>query len=323
MHNYAWLGKKITVLGEKGYLIPLKVMGNDQEVVDSARVSYYGVEGYEEKQKKSREYLIRHCLRHGHTSPFEQCRIQFAASVPLDIEAQWYKHRTSKFVSKNQLSARYAAFEPSYYTPDISRMVKNDILNKQCGGEPFSDEEQNALHVDMEKYLKQASDNYQEMLNRGLSREVARCLMPSAYFTIKVVSMDVSNLMHFIRLRDSPHAQPEIQVYAAALADILKKWMPVTFKAYEDFTKNSVTFSGPEVQALKRKLKRFHGLDSEDTLTHTTDEFLSSKSEKREFGEKLTKIMNKQSIYKEMVLKQSKDNIKKSFQIFDTLGKGK
>jgi thymidylate synthase (FAD) len=66
--------------------------------------------------------------------------------------------------------------------------------------------------------------------------------------------MDAHNLMHFMKLRLGAGAQHEIKVYARAIADIFKLWLPETYKAFEEYKLNAVTFSATEVKWIKAKL---------------------------------------------------------------------
>ena len=57
--------------------------------------------------------------------------------------------------------------------------------------------------------------------------------------------------MHFLRLRADSHAQYEIQVYAEKMIDILKKWVPLTYEAFEDYRNNSYQLSKEALKILK------------------------------------------------------------------------
>lgn len=46
-------------------------------------------------------------------------------------------------------------------------------------------------------------------------------------------TVDLHNLLHFLRLRDHDHAQHEIKVYAQAMKELIRPIVPVAIEAFE------------------------------------------------------------------------------------------
>ena len=69
----------------------------------------------------------------------------------------------------------------------------------------------------------------------GLARELARMNLTLNSYTQWYWKTDLLNLMNFLFLRADKHAQYEIRVYAEAMLDTLKKWVPITFEAFMDY----------------------------------------------------------------------------------------
>jgi thymidylate synthase (FAD) len=65
---------------------------------------------------------------------------------------------------------------------------------------------------------------------------------------------DLHNLLNFLSLRADAHAQHEIRVYAEAMLESLRAWVPLTCAAFEDFRLGAVTFSAAMLAVLKRML---------------------------------------------------------------------
>ncbi|MFQ5566513.1 MAG: FAD-dependent thymidylate synthase, partial [Paracoccaceae bacterium] len=102
-------------------------------------------------------------------------------------------------------------------------------------------------------------DHYEEMLAEGedrpgLARELARMNLPMNVYTQWYWKIDLHNLMHFLRLRADAHAQYEIRVYAEAICELMKVWVPATWQAFEDYRLNAAQFSGPAMACLRRML---------------------------------------------------------------------
>ena len=79
--------------------------------------------------------------------------------------------------------------------------------------------------------------------------------LPVNYYTQWYWKIDLHNLMHFLSLRADSHAQYEIRVYADAMIDILQKWVPLTYKAFQDYRKNGISLSGKGIEVVRRMLQ--------------------------------------------------------------------
>lgn len=82
--------KKFPVLDD-GFVCLVDVMGDDQAVVQAARVSY----GEGTRKVSDDRGLIRYLMRHRHTTPLEMAEIKFLVRVPMDCWRQWIRHRTA------------------------------------------------------------------------------------------------------------------------------------------------------------------------------------------------------------------------------------
>ena len=121
--------QKFPVLDD-GFVCLVDVMGDDQAVVQAARVSY----GEGTRKVSDDRGLIRYLLRHRHTTPFEMVEIKFLVRVPMDCWRQWIRHRTANV---NEYSTRYSlAIDATQTTaPDAWRLQAEQ--NRQGSGRPF------------------------------------------------------------------------------------------------------------------------------------------------------------------------------------------
>ena len=79
--------------------------------------------------------------------------------------------------------------------------------------------------------------------------------LPANIYTQWYWKIDLHNLFHFLRLRADPHAQYEIRVYAEEICKLVQDWVPLAYKAFEDYRMGGVSLSGKAVAVLKRRLK--------------------------------------------------------------------
>ena len=225
---------------DHGFIRVIDYMGNDNSIVQAARVSY----GKGTKKVNTDSGLIKYLMRHWHSTPFEMCEIKYHVKLPIFIARQWIRHRTANV---NEYSARYSILDKEFYLPDHKNLAAQSTSNRQGRGNVIEG-------TDAEKVLKLLKDdaertynNYEEMLNQrydgstidenkiGLARELARMNLTLNTYTQWYWKTDLLNLMNFLRLRADHHAQYEIRAYADAMLDTLKRWVPITFDAFIDY----------------------------------------------------------------------------------------
>jgi len=230
------LGKPFKVLDD-GLIRVVDYMGDDAAIVQAARVSY----GAGTKKSSDDRGLIRYLLRHRHTTPFEMCSLKLHVRVPMDAWRQWIRHRTA---STNETSTRYSiAIEGTQKTsPDQWRIQAKD--NKQ-GSSGWLDGDAGADLTRKEaEFHDTARALYDERLEMGIAREQARKDLPLCTYTEAYWKMDLHNLLHFLSLRMDPHAQLEIREYANIIGrEIVARWVPKTWEAFEDYRMGAVVFS--------------------------------------------------------------------------------
>jgi thymidylate synthase (FAD) len=217
---------EIKVLND-GFVRLVDSMGDDNAIVQAARVSY----GDGTKTKREDEKLIAYLLKHRHTSPFEQVVLKFHVRVPMDCWRQWIRHRTA---SVNEYSTRYSVAIDSMQTtaPYQWRLQATD--NKQGSG-GFLDAYVGRVLSCRETDLHDlAREIYQERLKCGVAREQARKDLPLSTYTEAYWKIDLHNLFHFLGLRLDHHAQLEIRTYAIAVAALASHIVPVAWKAFVD-----------------------------------------------------------------------------------------
>ena len=103
------LGMK--TIHQLGFVKLLDVMGDDEEVENSARISY----GEGTRKVNQTRNLIRYLMRHKHTSPFEMCEVKFHLKLPIFIMRQLVRHSTANL---NEYSGRYSVMSNEFYLPE-------------------------------------------------------------------------------------------------------------------------------------------------------------------------------------------------------------
>lgn len=273
-----------------GFVRCIDYMGDDDAIVQSARVSY----GKGTKKVNEDAGLINYLMRNNHMSPFEMCEIKFHLKMPIFVMRQWIRHRTANV---NEYSARYSIMNKEFYLPDAKNLAPQSNSNHQGrDGNTLSPDESARVLELLKRDAEQCHNTYVELMNvdengnkingdyDGLARELARMNLNLNYYTECYWKIDLRNLLHFVGLRADSHAQYEIRVYAEVIMDIINKWCPLAYKAFKEYRINSLTLSNKEVKKLRSYFKSFLINDS----NKKPDEF--SKGEWNDFINKLEKI---------------------------------
>lgn len=242
------LGDPCPVL-DKGFIRVIDYMGNDDAIVQAARVSY----GLGTESKQSDEGLIRYLMRHNHTTPFEMCEIKLHVKLPIFVARQWIRHRTANV---NEYSARYSILASEFYMPETDALAPQSKSNKQGREGSYEAEDGDYIRRLMSSAFSNAAMVYDELLageddgGMNLARESARTVLPVSTYTEWYWKIDLHNFLHFLRLRADPHAQYEIREYAEQLLCLVHAWVPLTYQAFMDYQMNGITLSVLEAQAL-------------------------------------------------------------------------
>ena len=209
--------------GGQGWIGLLNHMGEEITICNSARVSFDSMKDtFDDKDEKLLKYLIKN----EHLTPLEHVQFTFSIHCPLFIRSQWMRHRMWSY---NEISRRYTDVNIEFYIPNRLREQSED--NKQGSIEDEvenNDELVKALKVVCETALS----TYNGLLANGVCREQARMVLPQNLMTTFWATVDLRNLLHFLKLRDDNHAQLEIREYAAAIKKLIAPFFPTVAKIY-------------------------------------------------------------------------------------------
>jgi thymidylate synthase (FAD) len=242
---------------DHGFVRVIDYMGDDAAIVQAARVSY----GRGTRRVSEDAGLIRYLMRHRHSTPFEMCEIKYHVKLPIFVARQWIRHRTANV---NEYSARYSILDREFYLPAPEHLAAQSAANRQGRGAVLTGDEA-ARVLDLLRHdATRSYDHYVQMLNEdaqgaprdperpGLARELARMNLTLNTYTQWYWKIDLHNLLHFLSLRADAHAQYEIRVYAEAMLETVKAWVPVAYQAFLDYRLGAVTLSRQMLAAVRR-----------------------------------------------------------------------
>jgi len=154
---------------------------------------------------------IQEWIELGHESVIEHASATFYIRASRAFTHELVRHR---LVSYSQRSQRYVKeTEPKYISPPELN------LNE-------SSETKNIF----KRAMYEAWEVYNRLLGLGVKPEIARYVLPNACETQIVMTMNFRELRHFIKLRTSERALPEMRAVAGEIRRIMKDIAPSVFK---------------------------------------------------------------------------------------------
>jgi len=238
-------GAQLVMDDEVGFIALVDRMAQDAslKVVNAARISY-------DKKKEALgdgdRKLAKFLWDHGHTSPYRHSFFTFHWKAPLFVFRQAFKYQvgstwrkyevdgesvslevfdgmfdTDKGCSWNEISGRYVKWTPEFYVPAKMR-VNPPHGNKQASVVLPEDYDHGGERARMIAECEQAFELYNQRIERGVAKEIARMLLPQNIYTQAYWTVSLQGVIHFLTQRLKADAQFEIQRYAQGIFNLLE-----------------------------------------------------------------------------------------------------
>lgn len=209
-------------------------MGNDSSIVQAARVSTIGKNDGVELGEKG---LINYLMKNRHGSPFEHNSFTFYISTPIFVFREFHRHRVGW--SYNEESGRYKELAPKFYVPASSRKLQQVGKPGHYIFEEGTPSQKILTTQALSRVAEHAYAVYEEMLDTGVAREVARMCLPLNIYSSMYATCNARSLMHFLSLRTErpdatfvSHPQYEIDMVASKMEGLFQDRMPLTWGSW-------------------------------------------------------------------------------------------
>jgi thymidylate synthase (FAD) len=207
----------VKVLGDQGWVGLIDHLGSEISIVNAARVSF----GRLREEMNDRDHvLLEYLIENRHTSPLEHVVFTFSIHCPLFVRGQWHRHRTWSY---NEISRRYTEVNMEFYTPPKLRLQAESDRQASVASEDFDD---TVLREKINQQNLNSMALFESLLADGVCREQARGVLPQNMMVTFWGTVNLGNLLHFLELRDSEHAQWEIREYAIGIKKLIKPIIP-------------------------------------------------------------------------------------------------
>ena len=211
--------------------------------------------------------LLRYCAKHGHWSVFEQASMTVEVITPLAISVQLLRHRSFTF---QQFSGRYedqtfmknhteglSAFAEMFYMPEEAR--EQDAKNRQNSLLSEDPSLTDAMWNTMSTAYTVAAQCYNDLIKRGIAKEVARFVLPQGVYTRVYVTGSCRSFIHYCNVRDDVGvAQFEHVQLARAIKQVFAGAFPAVAEAIKplpDPRDKEIIQLESEISTLQAKLR--------------------------------------------------------------------
>lgn len=179
--------------------------------------------------------LLRYLWTNKHATPFEMAGLTVEVQAPIFVFREWHRHRTQSY---NEKSARYAPLPDVNYVPTEERLLLGGgHLTKQAasaGGQELDTHGARWFIARLAEEYARQEHLYQEALERGVPKELARCVMPVGRYSAMRAQANLRNWLAFLTLRMAPNAQWELRQYANAVGEMVQAKFPRTWELFAE-----------------------------------------------------------------------------------------
>lgn len=171
------------------------------------------------------EKFIQRLIARGHESVLEHASVTLRFICDRGVTHELVRHRIASY---SQESTRYCNYSRGKFggeikVVDLATGFHYDMNNLQDV----------AKYYEWMRAMKDAEGHYMKMLELGATPQEARSVLPSSTKTEIVVTMNIREWRHFVRLRylgttGAPH--PQMREVAKMSYDILSSRYPVLFE---------------------------------------------------------------------------------------------
>jgi thymidylate synthase (FAD) len=215
----------------------VQCVGDDTGIAEAAWVSNFGGDIPRDKAERI-PGLINFLMRDRHGTPFEHNSLTFRISAPLFVFYEFHRHRVGW--SYNEESARYRELDPVFYVPRADRALRQVGSPGKYVFEPGDYKQITIARAAHKRLAQDAWNEYQDLLQAGIAREVARNVLPVSIFKTMYATCNVRSLFAFLSLRWSHPMSSvptfpldEIQMVAQGLEEFAREKFPLAFEAFD------------------------------------------------------------------------------------------
>ena len=163
----------------------------------------------------SADKFIANIIKSGHESVIEHISVTFKIICDRGVTHEIVRHRLASY---SQESTRYCNYASDKFANELTFI-------KPCF---WNESDKNFLL--WKETMAQIEKIYLEMLANGAKPQEARSILPNSLKTEIFMTANLREWRHFLKLRTSERAHPQMREVALEICKILNEKLPVIFK---------------------------------------------------------------------------------------------
>lgn len=162
----------------------------------------------------SAKKFVSGIIKSGHEAVIEHFNVTVKFTTDRGITHEIVRHRIASYA---QESTRYCNYSKDKFGEEITVIKPIDL--------PYESD----AYLSWKNACEIAENKYFEMLRNGCTAQIARSVLPTCTKTEIMVTMNMREWRHFIKLRGAKSAHPDIRILAHNLLKQFKEKIPVIF----------------------------------------------------------------------------------------------
>ncbi len=169
----------------------------------------YQSQGKISKDDTSARRFAANIIRRGHESVLEHCSFTVRFIVDRAIANEIIRHRIASFSQESTRYVNYSDEGPTFVKPNFFKTKEDEQLWRDT--------------------MASLAQTYKTMIEHGMTPQEARCVLPNSLKTELIMTANIREWRHFLKLRTAPAAHPQMRQVACQLLDMCKEKIPVLF----------------------------------------------------------------------------------------------
>lgn len=166
----------------------------------------------------SAEKFVRGIIKRGHEAVIEHGSLTVRFICDRGVSHEIVRHRLAAYC---QESTRYCSYDKNQFGSEITVI------------RPSTFDTNTPVYRIWKHSCENAEVAYFDLLNEGCTPQEARSVLPNSLKTEVVMTADLREIRHFLKLRCAMAAHPDMRVVANMLLTLLKQTYPVFFEDIE------------------------------------------------------------------------------------------
>lgn len=168
----------------------------------------------------SAKKFVSTIIKSGHEAVIEHFNITVKFITDRGVTHEIVRHRLASYA---QESTRYCNYGKDKFNNEIT------VIKPSCIEKTGTDCEYTKEYLDWYHSCTVAEKSYFELINNGVKPQTARSILPTCLKTEIVITTNLREWRHFLKLRTSKAAHPDIRIPSINLLNQFKELIPVVF----------------------------------------------------------------------------------------------